>query len=279
MTELVNFSVLISVYAKERSENLRDALQSLVVQTQPANEVVIVCDGELIGELNLVIEKFSLLLPLTLVRIPLNVGLARALNVGLSHCRNEWVARFDSDDLCEPRRLEIQGKYIKENIGIDVFGSSILEFAENPAQPYACRDVFAEHNEIVQYAKKRNPMNHMTVVYRKSMVLDVGGYPLDHMYEDYALWVNLIMHGCRFGNIKEPLVRARAGTEMADRRGGLRYLKAEFVVQRRFRSMGFITTGQFLYNVALRGTVRLAPSSLRRWAYATVLRKKAIANS
>ena len=274
-----NISLLISVYVNEHAEYLTNAFQSIVDQTQPAEQVVLVCDGFLTQSLESVIEEFSPLLPLTIVRILENVGLARALNVGLSHCRNEWIARFDSDYLCEPRRLEIQGKYIKENIGIDVFGSSILEFAENPAQPYACRDVFAEHNEIVQYAKKRNPMNHMTVVYRKSMVLDVGGYPLDHMYEDYALWVNLIMHGCRFGNIKEPLVRARAGTEMADRRGGLRYLKAEFVVQRRFRSMGFITTGQFLYNVALRGTVRLAPSSLRRWAYATVLRKKAIANS
>ena len=274
-----NISLLISVYVNEHAEYLTNAFQSIVDQTQPAEQVVLVCDGVLTQSLESVIEEFSPLLPFTIVRILENVGLARALNVGLSHCRNEWIARFDSDDLCEPRRLEIQGKYIKENIGIDVFGSSILEFAENPAQPYACRDVFAEHNEIVQYAKKRNPMNHMTVVYRKSMVLDVGGYPLDHMYEDYALWVNLIMHGCRFGNIKEPLVRARAGTEMADRRGGLRYLKAEFVVQRRFRSMGFITTGQFLYNVALRGTVRLAPSSLRRWAYATVLRKKAIANS
>ncbi len=267
-------SVLMSVYAKDRPIYLREALHSLVEQTVPANQIVLVCDGPLTPFLESVIDEFTILLPLTLVRLHKNLGLAFALNAGLPYCHHEWIARFDSDDLCEKKRFEMQLQFIHNNPDVDVFGSNILEFVNNSQTPHAIRQVKVIHEEILAVARFRNPLNHMTVFFRKKIVLMVDGYPHDALNEDYALWVKLMMNGCKFGNLSEPLVRARAGGEMLSRRGGLIYFLTELQMQRRFKRLGFINTRIFLFNIALRVVVRLAPNFFRRIVYTVFLRSR-----
>lgn len=269
------FTVLMSVYAGEKPSYLRASLASLATQQYPPGQIVLVCDGPLSQELDDVISEFQAALALDVVRLPLNVGLAEALNAGLQYSRHEWVARFDTDDICRPERLNVQREFILAHPDVDVFGSSIAEFTDDPQAPYAVREVKCSHFEILRQARSRNPLNHMTVVFRKSVVEDVGGYPNDYMYEDYALWVRLLTRGIRFGNISEPLVLARAGASMASRRGGWRYLKAELKAQHRFLQTGFIGPTQFVKNVAVRSALRLAPNSVRVWAYRSVLRRVA----
>lgn len=272
---LIKFSVLMSVYNKEDPEHLRAAFLSLLNQELLASQVLLVCDGPLTLQLDKVIAEFETLLPLTIVRTPANNGLASALNLGLAHCEHEWVARFDTDDICEPHRLRVQAEYIKGNPDVDVFGSAILEFASDPANPYAQRSVPETHEKIVIYAKKRCPLNHMTVVYRRTAVESAGGYPIDNGYEDYGLWVKLILLGYRFGNLPEALVRVRAGPSLSSRRGGWRYLRAEVSAQWRYRAMGFLSIPQFLQNVTVRTAVRVAPARVRNWAYRSLLRRVA----
>ncbi len=274
MNARVPFSVLMSLYFKESPEFLKEALASLTRQTRPASQVVMVLDGPVGENLETVLESFKDLLPITLVRLPENRGLAKALNAGLPHCLEAWVARFDTDDICEPDRFERQWAFLEAHPETDILGGPILEFDESPEAPYALRQVPRSHEEIVKFAKRRNPFNHMTVTFRKAVVAQAGGYPDEHLYEDYALWVRLIQAGCRCANLDLPPVRARAGRTMANRRGGWKYLRSEWRVQSRFRREGFISRPELLLNMLIRGAVRLAPGFLRAWTYSALIRKR-----
>lgn len=265
-------SVLMSVYSKEKPAYLSAALDSLVRQTRPAEQVVLVCDGLLTAELDAVIQKHSPVLPLTLVRLQQNVGLSHALNAGLPVCEREWIARFDSDDVCESFRFERQLEFIGLHPQIDVFGGNILEFSTDDALPDSVRVVRQSHAEIIDAARFKNPMNHVTVFFRNSIISSVGGYPHDVLNEDYALWVKLMCEGYRFGNIPESLVRVRSGAEMVSRRGGWAYLMAEVKLQSNFRRYGFIGTGVFLWNISARVVIRLCPHFVRQFMYKKFLR-------
>lgn len=265
-------SVLISVYSKEKSTYFATALQSLVDQSRPANQVVLVCDGPLSDELEIVIGKYATMLPLTIVRISKNLGLSHALNLGLPLCKMEWIARFDSDDICEPFRFERQLNFISGLPVIDVVGGNILEFSIDHLSPNSARIVKQSHAEIVRAARFKNPLNHVTVFMRNSAIRAVGGYPHDVQNEDYALWVKLISQGYILANMPDFLVRVRGGSDMVSRRGGWTYLIAEFKLQSKFWKQGFFGTEVFLFNVVARIAIRLCPHFVRQFLYKTFLR-------
>ena len=127
------FSVLMSLYAREQPEYLRQCLASLAAQTLPPNEIVLVYDGGLPESLETVVTSFSASLPLKIVRLPQNVGLGRALNAGLEACAHEWVCRMDTDDICHPERFERQLAFVASQPQIGVCGSQIDEFEHTPA--------------------------------------------------------------------------------------------------------------------------------------------------
>ena len=101
-----DYSVLMAVYSKEQPEHLRQAMESIYNQTVPTNNFVLVCDGPLTGELDAAIsdmqERFGA--SLEIVRLANNGGLGNALNEGIKHCKNELIARMDSDDIAYPDR-------------------------------------------------------------------------------------------------------------------------------------------------------------------------------
>lgn len=267
------FSVLMSLYARERPEYLRQCLASLAAQTLPPNEIVLVCDGRLPENLEAIATGFSGSLPIKIVRLPENVGLGRALNAGLPECAHEWVCRMDTDDICHPERFARQLAFVAAHPQIDLCGGQIDEFTHSPVDSARSRHVPTEHEAIVRFAKSRNPVNHMTVCYRKSAVLSAGNYRHAPLYEDYDLWVRMLLKGCRFANLPEVLVYARSGDEMYRRRGGLTYARNELAMQWRFFRAGFLSAPQWAKNVLLRLPVRLLPNRVRQWVYRSLLRK------
>lgn len=104
------YSVLMSVYSKENPAWLKLAIESIQDQTLPTSDFVLVCDGPLTPELDGVIAEKHCQMGeiLMVVRLEKNVGLGNALNEGIKHCRNELVARMDSDDIAYPDRCEKQ---------------------------------------------------------------------------------------------------------------------------------------------------------------------------
>ncbi|HDZ9392325.1 TPA: glycosyltransferase [Vibrio cholerae] len=268
----MKFSLLMSVYHKDSPSAFKDALDSLVNSVVRPDEVVLVEDGPLGDELQSVISSFSNKLPVKNVKLTNNVGLGKALSIGLRECSHEWVARFDSDDICHPARFQTQVAFIQQHEYIDIIGTAIAEFEFDQADVHAYRKPPINHDEIVEYAKSRNPFNHMTVMYRKSKVLEAGNYQDNFLYEDYALWVRMINNGAVTANMPEVLVYARTGNGMEIRRGGIKYAKSEILAQLGFYQIGFINKRQFYTNLLLRVPVRLIPGGIRKLIYRNFLR-------
>lgn len=263
------FSVLISIYYKEKSEYFNRAMQSIWdEQTVKPNELVLVQDGKLTDALHSVITEWKNKLGDALKIIPLeeNVGLGDALNVGIKHCRHELIARMDTDDIALADRFEKQLK-IFENHDIDISSSWVSEFEDDENIIASHRKLPETHIEIVKYAKMRNPMNHPAVMYKKSVVEQAGGYQKMMWFEDYYLWARMILKGAKFYNIQEPLVNMRAGYGQLERRGGYKYAVAEVKFLMTLKQMGFLNTMEFIRNVSVRFVARILPKTFLKMIY------------
>ena len=268
------FSVLLSIYTKENPKYFNDCLKSLLEQSYLPNEIVIVKDGVITNELNEILEKFVLIYQnVKVVPLLTNHGLGFALNEGLKHCQYELVARMDTDDLAKPNRFERQVKFMENNPEIAVVGAWVEEFQDTPKNIISVRSLPETSQKLVLYAKKRNPLNHPVVMFRKSEVMKAGGYQHFPLFEDYYLWARMIMNGAKLYNIQECLLSFRSSPEMYKRRGGFKYAIAEVKFLRVLKSIGFITNSECIINIATRFLIRIMPNQLRRYIYQILLRK------
>ena len=263
----MNFTALLSLYIKESPDHLRQSLASLAAQTQPAAEILIVLDGAITPALEAVLAEFADRLPLNIIRLPENVGLGRALNHGVQHARHEWIFRMDTDDIAAPTRFADQCAYLAAHPQTALLGGQIAEFATTPGQSHASRQVPQTQPEILAYAKKRNPFNHMTVAYRKSSLHRVGGYQHHLWMEDYNLWLRMLAAGMQCANLPQILVYARTGRSMIGRRKGWQYIRSEWQLYRLKRRLALQTPPAAFVCFAQRALPRLLPSALLQSLY------------
>lgn len=272
MSEVFKFSVLISVYFKESSLFFDEALNSIEQQTLKPNEIVLVEDGPLTEELNTVIESHlqNSTIPYKIVKLEKNMGLGIALRKGVNACQYPWIARMDSDDISVVDRFEKQVAYLNRNPDVDVLGSWIQEFSDSPNDDTVYRKTPCKDNDIVKFAKYRNPLNHVTVMFRKSAVQSVGGYKDMNGFEDFYLWIRMMQKGYLFANIDEVLVKVRTGQDMLFRRHGWKYFKNEISFNRAVNSLGFYSNFVCIRNILIRGTSRLLPPFFLSWVYSLI---------
>lgn len=272
--ERKQFSVLMSLYIKEKPEYLRASLNSVVGQTVRPSEIILVEDGQLTNELYKTVNEFSSNYPeLRIVKLEKNSGLGNALNEGLKYCSNDLVARMDTDDIAKPDRFEKQLSIFKKFPQVEVVSSWIDEFEGEPLNVISTRKLPQFPYEIGSYAKKRCPINHPAVMFKKNSVLFAGGYKSFPLFEDYYLWVRLLVNGAKFYNIQESLLLFRTSLDMYKRRGGLKHAIDEVRFQNHIRKLGFISMSEFISNVPIRFFVRIFPNSIRRLIYSRFLRK------
>ena len=269
-----HISVLISVYCKEKPDNLRQSLDSIFSQTMPPNEVVLVEDGPLTEALDEIIAIYSKQhQELHVVKLPENVGLGLALKEGLKQCRNNLVARMDSDDISKPERLEKEFAYMEQHPETDVVGSWTDEFSENITQLITTRKVPETHEQLVSFSKKRNPMKHPTVMFRKKSVENAGSYQDCPLFEDYDLWIRMIHKNARFHNLQEPLLYFRLSKDFYNRRGGWNYIIKELNFQRSLHKNGHISLVTMMMNIVIRAILRMLPNNWRQKGYYFLLRR------
>lgn len=267
------FSVLMSLYSKERPEYLRQSLESVFNQTLPPDEVILVEDGPLTYELYQILDEYALT-HAKLKRVPLekNMGLGYALNEGLKYCSFDIVARMDTDDICYLDRFEKQISIFNKNRDIHVVSSWISEFIDSTDNIVSIRRLPESACEIYEYGKKRCPVNHPSVMFRKNVVLGAGGYQPFPLLEDYCLWVRLLLNGIRFYNIQESLLYFRITHDTFRRRGGFKHAINESIFQYHIYKLGYISTARFIINFFIRFTTRIVPNPLRELIYKRLLR-------
>lgn len=273
--DYTKYSFLMTVYKNTKLEYLRESVTSLLSQTLPAEQIVIVYDGPVPEEVNAYIGEFERERPelFTVVRLEENKGLGLALREGTAYCRNELIARMDDDDICAPYRAEKQCAFMHENQSVSVISGNMDEFIGDSENVVACRKVPQTHDEICAYQKKRSPFNHICVMLRKSELLSAGGYMHWHYNEDSYLWARMYLAGCRFANLPDVLCKARVGKDMYARRGGYKYYKSERELYKFLFNNSMINFIEYLEAKTIRFVVQvLMPNRVRQWFFKTFAR-------
>lgn len=266
------FSVLMSVYHKERPIYLKESLDSVFNQTKRATQVVLVEDGPLTQELDSLITDFCDRYPeLEIVPLKENRGLGLALAEGIQHCKYEIVARMDTDDIARKDRFELQLKEFEKNQELDICGSHVKEFEEDIDNVVTQRMVPLTDEECKKYQRRRDAFNHMTVMYKKSAVLAAGNYQHCPLMEDTLLWVNMFKNGATAMNIDDYLVYARIGKGMYERRGGWAYYKKYKQARKRIYETGYISWWDYEYTLLVQLVVALLPNHVRGWVFRKLL--------
>jgi len=280
MPERLAFSLLLPVYGGDRPDFLRTAFASSVTeQTRRPADVVLVQDGPVPAPLAAAVAELAETspVPVTVVELESNRGLGPALDAGLAACQHDVVARMDADDVSVARRFEVQLPLVEQ--GADIVGSALMEFVDDTDHVVLTRIPPLDPAWIRSAARFRDPFNHPTVVYRRSVVQAVGGYQELPLMEDYLLFARMLAHGAEPANVAEPLVYYRVGAGAYARRGGRALLQSELALQRRFLELGITTRPQYWRNVVIRGGYRLVPEPVRRVAYRRLIARRGIAAS
>lgn len=269
------YSVLMSLYIKEDPAYLRQAIDSILGQTVKPDEIVIVEDGPLTEGLYAVLKEYTEADPelFRIVKSEKNIGLGLALNLGLNACRNELVARMDTDDIAKPERCEKQLRAFEENAGLDLLGSSVDEFYSTPDEVVSRRVVPARHEDIYEFAKRRSAFNHPTVMYKKSKVLSVGGYSDLRRNQDVDLFGRMLYSGCIAGNIEESLLYFRSNDALAKRRKSWENTKSYIHTIKKLWKMGYSGFMDFVIVAVAQTGMYLMPVKLQHWVYKKFLRK------
>lgn len=269
------FSVCMSVYGRDDPQWLRAAADSILDQTVPPDEVVLVVDGPVPEPLARVIRKYEEGQRFRVIRLAENRGLGNARRVGLAGCKHSLVAVMDADDICLPDRFEKQLAAFAADPALSVVGGQIREFIGTPEQTAGYRSVPLTDGQIRAYMKTRCPLNHMTVMFRKEAVEAAGGYRDWFWNEDYYLWLRMYLAGAKFANVPDVLVQVRVGADMYQRRGGTRYFASEMKLQNYMLRHKVIGLGTYLMNAAKRLVVQvLLPNRLRGWVFRRFARSK-----
>ena len=274
---MTNFSVLISIYHKESPAYFNACMESIWDnQNLKPTEIILVEDGPLTPALDEVISDWQVKIAkeLKVVVLSENVGLGRALNEGLKYCSNDWVFRMDTDDICTPDRFEKQIKFIQQNPEVVLFGGQILEFENEPNDSQVLKTVPTGNDEIRKFSQTRCPFNHMTVAYKKNVIMELGGYKHHFFMEDYNLWLRVIGSGYKVANLADLILFARVGNGMHARRKGYAYIKSEKQLLNLKKELKLQSPIHANMLFLIRSAFRLIPSSMLGKFYNTFLRKK-----
>ena len=271
--ELPPYSVLMSVYAKDRPEWFLEAVVSMAEQTWKPAEILVMEDGALPPELQEAKAECEKRYPGLLRFIPhdTNRGLAVTLAEGVRLCRCEWIARMDADDLSDLTRCEKELELAGEEKA-DLVSCGFVEFSGTPDSVIARRMYPRDHDSLVRLSRRRSPVCHAAAMMKKDAVLRAGNYRDLYVTEDYDLFVRMLACGCKACTVNEYLYCIRAGKAYYNRRSGWKYLKSVLRCNADMVRSGWCSWTDFAVRSASMTMVCLAPGWFRTWFYKTVLR-------
>lgn len=269
------YSVLMSLYIKEKPEYLPLAIDSMLNQSVNPDEIIIVEDGPLNDDLYSIVNEYKEKYPeiFTIVVNKNNLGLGLALNEGLKVARNELVARMDTDDISRPDRCEKQLKVFMENPELSIVGAWVDEFNKSQDEIVSTRAVPETNKEIYDFAKKRSAFNHPVVMYIKSKVLENGGYSDLRRNQDVDLFGRMLFNGCKAYNIQESLLLFRSNDDLAKRRKSWENTKSYISTIKKFWKMGYASWGNYMSVAIAQTGMFLLPVKIQQWIYKKFLRK------
>lgn len=268
------YSVLMTVYKKDNPDYFALSLDSMINQTYPPDEIVIVKDGEITTDLQNVIDlRENNGIDIHQIQLEKNVGLGLALNAGIKKCRNELIARMDSDDYSMPNRCELQISEFEKEPELSIIGSPVDEFIGDIDNIVGCRDVPKTNEEIYKYAKRRDPFNHPTVMYRKSIVEKCGCYSDYRKNQDTDLWIKMLENNAICKNLHEHVFRFRFDEGTYNKRKS--WINTKILIEIRYKAWknGFNSFFDFLVVAGTQLAIFILPTGFQKFVYKRVLRR------
>ena len=267
------FSVLLNVYAKDRPAWIKQALDSVLINTVRPAEVVIMVDGPVGKDIQSVLDEAAKDKTVHVLSHPVNMGRGAALGYAVPKCSNELIALMDADDVCRKDRFEKQLAAFAANPDLSVCGGQIQEVDAESFAPLSKRQVPLTHNEICKYLKTRMPFNNQTIMFKKKAVLNSGNFKAFGLVEDYYMWVRLVAKGYEVQNLPDILVDMRVNSDMYGRRGGWNYFYMNKILFDKMRKLKLLNFKEYYYTLFVRFCVQvLMPNWLRSLFYKRSLR-------
>lgn len=234
-----NLAVIMSIYKNDRLEFVKLAVESILVQTYKSFDFYIQYDGPIRPE----VDEYLFSLNDDRVKIQCraeNLGLAQSLNDLLSIVMSqdyEYIARMDADDISLLERFEKQLSYFKAHPEVECLGTWAIEITSH-GDEYFRKQMPQAHEECLNLFRKRDPMIHPTVMFRRSYIEKAGLYVLDTFFgEDTMMWAQGFAAGCKLGNVPEYLFKFRLDDNFFERRRGWRYAKGIWKLRHRVNKM------------------------------------------
>lgn len=273
----MKISVLMPICYKEKVQYVEESLKSLLNQTLMPNQIVIIEDGKLTQGLYELLEKYKKMYPnlIETYATENNIGSGLATRYGVQKCRNEYIARMDSDDIALPDRFEKQVRVLEENRNVDLLGGYIAEYDEKMEKMITLRKVPLEMPEIKKYIKSQCPTNHMTIIIKKEALIKCGNYR-DMKMEDYDVCIRMLKNGYTIKNIDEVLCNVRTGKPMYKRRSGVKQIRNVIKIEKELLEYKIINKFEFIYNIIIRSIFAMIPANLKKIIYVNIIRKASI---
>lgn len=202
-------SVVIPIY--DRTDVLKTAIESILHQTFQNFELLLVCDGSPSETLR-VVEDYRDHPKVRIFRYKYNSGNAvRGRNRAIQQARGKYLAFLDSDDIAEPKRLEISFKYAERNNADLVYGACKVKKSKDSVNPVVSNgQIIFDNNYNYEYMLKGDPIIQSTVMAKTETLRKVGGLKPEMRYcEDYELWLRMSYLGCKFQPVPNVLVTLR----------------------------------------------------------------------
>lgn len=268
------YSVLMSLYQKENPEYLQLALDSMINQSIKPDEIVLVEDGPLTDQLYSVVDFYQKSYP-DIMHIYVNkenLGLGLSLNNGLKICKNEFIARMDTDDISKPYRCDKQLKKFEEHPELSIVGSYVDEFCDSTDNIISIRKVPLKTKDIYEFAKRRSAFNHPAVMYRKSKVLEYGGYANLKRNQDVDLFGRMLFAGCLAENIDESLLWFRSSQDLSKRRKSWENTRTYIATIKKFWRMGYSSFSDYIVVLIAQTIMYIMPVKVQNIIYKKFLR-------
>lgn len=273
MEKLDNYTVIMSVYSKVKPSDLKISIESILKQSYPPSEFILVKDGKLTVEQEKVLNSLTDSNIFKIIEFKENMGAGVAYNKGIEECTNSWASIMDSDDFADSSKFEKQMRYLYNHKDVDVIGSNAAEFVNDINNVISNRIMPETNEEIIKFAHGRCPIIQPTAIFRVESVRKVGSYQHSPLTEDYDLYIRMILNNCKFYTYQEILYYVRTSKDFFKRRGGIKYLKPILSFKYKYYKNGFFTTKQFIKTFASSLIVSLMPNFLRSYIYIKFLRK------
>jgi glycosyltransferase involved in cell wall biosynthesis len=277
----MSITVLLPVYNGART--LSQTLESVLHQEHADFELLVIDDASTDESAAIIREYAGRDARVTAILHQRNAGLSRTLNEGLERAEHELVARIDQDDEAVPQRLGVQKKFLESHPSVAAAGSWIFHMGARPKFDRLVR-LPIKHDEIAAILPRENCLYHPSVMLRRSVVLEAGGYRGEFRNaEDYDLWLRLARTH-ELANVAEPLLRYRFSVDgmtlgrkweqlfyvhLAQAAGGNRDVSLKEAEARARATLAEVDRRWFLMQVA-QGTVRELVA-LRHWSDAVIV--------